>query len=272
MIKKCIHCGNKYEVTRGCVIKKSKFCTPECHTKYWLIKNNKSGIFIGNKIARGDSIRKNEKLSDLQEKVVVGTLLGDASLDFTRKGSASLRFTHTEKSLDYVKLKLNLLKNFVVQEKPLYRKARECKPINGRIINSKASYLGKTVTHQDFDYMNTFFYKKVNNKNIKIFSQKTYDIVNDVSLIFWYMDDGCLTGYKNINLHTNNFSLKENKLIKKMFFKKFDIESKIYCVKCNKKYFLRINTENTKKLMKIFYKNRKYIPDSMLYKFIFNQQ
>jgi len=271
MIKKCIFCNSEYEVLRGCAIAKSKYCSKKCHDEYWLKKGNKSGKFVGNKISLGKEIKLTQKLTDLQRQVVYGTLLGDASLDFTRKGSCSLRYTHKEKSLDYVLLKNNILKNFIVRD-PLYIKPRTSKPINGRIVSSTACYIGKTVTHQDFNAMKDIFYKNINNKRIKIFTTEISNYLNDIGLIFWYMDDGSYTGYKNINLYTNNFSYDENISISNMLKEKFDIESKLYLAKLQNRYYIRINTLNTKKLMNIFYKIKEYIPPSMNYKFSFLQQ
>ena len=114
MIKQCISCHKDYEVTRGCVLKKSKYCSPKCHDQFWLKKGNKSGIFIGNKIARGREIKLTQTLTNLQRQFIIGTLLGDSSIDLSRKGSPSLRFQHTEKNLDYVLMKSEILKNFIV--------------------------------------------------------------------------------------------------------------------------------------------------------------
>jgi len=269
MIKKCVFCGHDYSVSRGCVIKKRKYCSYLCKKNYWLKRGNKSGVFLGDKKVRGQEIRRTQSLSTIQKQVSYGTILGDATLSLTRKGSSSLVFEHTEKSLDYVLLKLNILKNLVIQEKPLYRKQRSSSVYKGRVFNSKASYKGKTVTHQDFDEMNNLFYKQRSGKRIKIFPKVFCKTLSVLSVLFWYMDDGCLAPQKYINLHTNNFSKEEHSLIVNTFRKRFGLNVKIYHIKTQGRNFIRINKEDTSALMMLFTEHREYIPQSMEYKFTF---
>jgi hypothetical protein len=273
MIKKCIFCNNDYEVTRGCLLKKSKYCSNECNKNYWLKIGNKSGKFMGNKIALGKKIKLTQTLSDFQRQFIIGTLLGDASIDLSRKGSASLRFQHTEKNLDYVLMKSKILKNFILREKPTFCAARESKPINGIRINTKVSYVNSTVTHQDLEEYNTLFYIRNGNKRVKIFQEKLSDMITPVSLLFWYMDDGTLSQNHNfINLSTNNFSYEENIRIQHMFKEKFKIDTQVYLIKNQGNYHIRFNKKDVLKFMSILQPLKEFIPPSMSYKFTFMRQ
>jgi len=268
MIKQCVFCQKEYEVTRGCVLKKSKYCSRECHKNYWLKKGNKSGKFVGNKIALGKIIKLTQKLSDLQRQFIIGTLLGDSSIGLSRKGSCSLCFQHTKKNLDYVLMKTEILKNFIVRDKPTFCKARESQSINGIVVKTKESYLNSTVTHQDFDEYNTLFYVRKENKRIKIFNDRLSDLITPISLLFWYMDDGTI-GKNFINLSTNNFSYTDHLKIQQFFKEKFNLDPKIYFIKLQHNYYIRFNKEDVSKLMKIFEPLTHLIPPSMSYKFCF---
>jgi hypothetical protein len=278
MIKICVFCNKEYEVTRGCAIKKSKYCSPSCHHSFWLKKGNKSGKFLGNKLSLGKKIRENETLSNEQRQIVFGTLLGDASIDLSRAGSSSLRYQHSEKNLDYVLLKNKFLQNFIVREFPTLSKARICSKINDIDVISKASYTGSTVTHQDFNEIEKLFYIKTSNGRLKIFTQEIASHITILSILFWYMDDGTLSPHKKspsryfINLSTNNFSYEENILIQKMFLEKFNVPASIYLIKSQNRYYIRFNSDSADILMNLFSTFGKYIPASMNYKFTFLKQ
>ena len=278
MIKQCIFCKKDYEITskRGRSLKKSKYCSPKCHNDYWLKVGNKSGKFLGNKFALGKQIKLTQTLSDLQRQFVIGTLLGDASIDLTKKGSPQLKFQHTEANLDYVLLKSEIMKNFIVREKPTFCKGRTS-TYDGRILHSNPSYVNSTVTHQDLEEFNNLFYIPKNGKRLKIFRDELSDMITPFSLLFWYMDDGTIgEGGKFhtvfINLFTNNFSYKENLKIQKMFTEKFGLNPSVYLNKKQNRYYIRFNKPDVLKLMPIFQSLKEYIPNSMSYKFTFLNQ
>lgn len=277
MIKQCVFCKNNYEVTRGCVLKKSRYCSPKCHNDYWLKVGNKSGKFMGNKLALGKQIKLTQTLSDLQRQFVIGTLLGDACILLTKKGSPALNFQQTEANLDYVLLKSEIMKNFIIRENPTFCKGRNSLPYKGRIFHSKPSYSMRTVTHQDFEEFKNLFYITKDGKRLKIFSDKLSDMITPFSLLFWYMDDGTLgQGGKShtvfINLYTNNFSYKENLKIQRMFTEKFSLNPNVYFIKTQKKYYIRFSKSDVVKLMSIFQPLKQFIPNSLYYKFTFLNQ
>ena len=272
MIKKCVFCNNDYEVTRGCVLKKRKYCSKVCHDNYWLKKGNKSGKFMGDKLAQGKTIKLTQTLSDFQKQFIVGTLLGDSNVGLSRKGSPNLRFQHTKKNFDYVLVKTEILKNFIILEKPTLYPPRESY-LNGVIVKTKASYTSQTVTHQDLKQYDTLFYTRIKDKRTKVFNEKLINLITPVSLIFWYMDDGTLSKNHNfINLSTNCFSYKDHLKILRLFNEKFNLKPKIYFIKIQKNYYTRFNKEDVSKLMSLFEPLKQYIPPSMFYKFTFLSQ
>jgi hypothetical protein len=108
--------------------------------------------------------------------------------------------------------------------------------------------------------------------NIKIFNDETAKLITPLGLLFWYMDDGTLAHKEWINLSTNNFSFEENTIIATMFKKNFGIDAKIYLIKSQQRYYIRLNKESTRRFMSLLKPFKKFIPPSMSYKFTFLRQ
>jgi hypothetical protein len=144
--------------------------------------------------------------------------------------------------------------------------------MNGPASITKPSYATQTTTHQDFKYFDSLLYTTINGKRIKIFNDETAKLITPLGLLFWYMDDGTLAHKEWINLSTNNFSFEENTIIATMFKKNFGIDAKIYLIKSQQRYYIRLNKESTRRFMSLLKPFKKFIPPSMSYKFTFLRQ
>jgi len=96
--------------------------------------------------------------------------------------------------------------------------------------------------------------------------------IDDVSLAYWFMDDGSISYNNNIktpsptaSLATHSFTKEENELIISIFKSKFDLDAHIAFDKRCKKYYLRFNVENSKRISNII---SKHIPPYMNYKLL----
>lgn len=197
-------------------------------------------------------IQKNPRLLLTQEEhdLIIGSLLGDASIRQREKNSC-FRVAHSIKQEEYIKFKLNLLKNFNISE--FQRRKRI---INNREINM--IYLS-TKTHPVFNYYRNLFYK--NGK--KMITQEILKQLSPKSLAIWICDDGSFNNKQSyIILCTNSFTLEEHKLMKEFFKKKFELNPTIG-FRDKKYYYLRFKQEDSKKLIEII---KSFIPKSMLYK------
>jgi hypothetical protein len=197
-------------------------------------------------------IQINPKLlvSDEEHDIILGTLLGDASVRQRQKNSC-LRFSHSIKQRDYCEWKFKIFNKFKISE---FREVR--RKINERSIHAIDF---STKTHPVFNYYRNLFYKN----GIKKVTKKLLDQLNPRSLAIWICDDGSYSvkqGY--MILCTNSFSLEEHKLMKDFFNEKFNLNPKIG-FRDGKYYYLRFRKEDSEKLIKLI---KPFIPKSMVYK------
>ena len=105
------------------------------------------------------------------------------------------------------------------------------------------------------------FYEKIDKRSRKIVCENVYDLLNERVLGWWYMDDGSISG-KSARLHTERYKKEEVFLLSDMIKRKFGIFTVPTFYK-GKYWFLRMNTEESRKLINIV---QPYIFDSMIYK------
>ena len=197
-------------------------------------------------------LEKNPKLllSDLEHDLVIGSLLGDASIR-KRDRNSCFRVSHSVKQRDYLKWKKDILENFDFSEF-----SQKKRVINGRDVEMISL---ATKTHSVFNYYRNLFYGSGKKK----VSREILNELNPRSLAVWICDDGSFSqtqGY--IILCTYSFSLEEHELMKKFFEEKFGLSPTIG-FRDGKYYYLRFKKEDSRKLVGII---RPYVPSCMLYK------
>jgi len=217
-------------------------------------------------------------LTCAQRSLVVGSLLGDASISIHpwnnhrigRKinkqrnipdASHRIRFTHTALHGEYIEFKYKVLKNFVSDKK--VKIIKQVPRIHGHY---QASFSTRCLSAFDPIALTCIKNKK------KTITEEFLKFVDEKSLAIWYMDDGGRTLGKSgviycIILHTQGFTLNENKLLKIFLKSKFDIDVKI--VK-NKRfghflYHLYLNRKNALKFINLILP---YLHPIFLYKVV----
>jgi hypothetical protein len=213
---------------------------------------------------KGDYLRKNNHLSDKQKKICYGALLGDSNLHHRDNGQCSFKICHCKKQLGYLEWKKNLLLPFIIQDSPTVD--------NNNSFGYGSSFIYTSIVHQDFTDMVGLFYRKIKGKRNRYITMKTLKLLNPLSILIWYLDDGTLTIDKEMRLCSNAYSLSEHKTMKSYFWKNYRIETKIakFTHKHTGKiyYFLRFNVENSKKLRNLFEPFIDEIPECMRYKLL----
>lgn len=128
----------------------------------------------------GDEVycRRNEdSLTPVQEQVLLGKLLGDASLRIT-PNTAFIEFGHVdnqEEYLDWSKRFLGDLDN----------------PWRGEYTSGYGSKIVRARTHGSFRVKKTF--ESILSSGKKEFSKENLTALGPIALAFWYMDDGSLS-------------------------------------------------------------------------------
>lgn len=183
------------------------------------------------------------------KEIILGTLLGDASLQTQNKGKTyRYKIVQSNQHKEYIFHLYRKLKIFC-KAKPAFNEKRniwEFQTLSSNIFNEWASIF----------YPNKVKVIPSNNILEEMFTIRT--------LAYWFMDDGSLTskGRKSLTLHTQVFSEPDVIRICKFLENKYNI--KCWVRKNKDKPIIIISGKSFDALEKIL---KPYIIDSMLYKF-----
>lgn len=176
-----------------------------------------------------------ETLTPKQEQVLIGTLLGDASLSPGRY-KASFRVSHCGKDLGYIFWKYEQLKGM----EPFHLKPY-------RVRTRRSMFLLRSRGCPTFTKLLRLFYPE----GKKVAPIEVLEGLDPLGLAVWYMDDGYL-GLKTrrcdgipryyIKLATCSFSLDENRMIQDWFKMKYGFEFRV--CPWGKNYLLRLRKNN----------------------------
>ena len=138
-----------------------------------------------------------------QLSVIIGSLMGDSSL--SKKGK--LICAHSE-----------LQKDYSIHKHHIFKGSLRISPPRGR---SKTTYWNDALTNAQTRKLRELFYidgkKTVSN---------IINFIDEISLAYWYMDDGHLRSNSAI-LCTDSFSYNDHELLQNMLWDKFQIKSEI---------------------------------------------
>lgn len=155
--------------------------------------------------------------SSLQKEVLVGILLGDATL---RVGGTSkncnLKYDQKIENEDLVHLVYLIFESFVGT------------PPSVRYKESKKHSLWFRTFRlpQLFFYYGQFYALDANGQRVRGVPRLLHRWITPISLAFWFMDDGSKTPYGYV-LHTENFLLPDCKYLQQILGKKFGLEVSI---------------------------------------------
>ncbi len=192
------------------------------------------------------------RITQRQDAIIVGTLLGDGCLE--RNGrNVRLRLEHGKDQKSYLLWKFKELKSITTGS---VMKVRAYHNINKRFYDSYRAY---TFSDKAVEYYWNMFY--VNNKKV-IPTNISKLLKNPLSLAVWFMDDGYKRNDCNaFRLGTDSFTPKEQILLQKVLLKNFGIETKTH--KKGKYWNIYIPERESKKFVKIV---KPYIIPKFIYK------
>ena len=201
----------------------------------------------------GNIVGRQNFISDFQKQIIIGCVLGDGRLECRSKNkTARLRIHHGEKQKDYLFWKYKIFKNIVNSEpKRIVWKDKK------RNINNISWYF-HTLTTQELGNLYSLFYRRKK----KILPENLYDLLTPLSLAIWTMDDGD-NDRDSIRYNIQCFSWKEQKVLKKLLEKKYQLESNLN--KDRNNYRLRVKKSSKVKLIKLI---SPFIIPSMEYKIL----
>lgn len=210
--------------------------------------------------------KKTLSLNQLQKSVLIGTLLGDASMS-SNSGKAiySVKFEQKLTQVDYINHLYTIFSPYVGT------------PPRNRVINNSfhiapgASCWFRTYSHISLKFYYDLFYLGISDKTkVKVVPKNIVDYLDPIALAYWFMDDG--TSAKIISkkdnaitmsfvLSTQGFSYKDQLILIAALEKKFGIYSSLH--KDKKFHRLVIRTESCAVFLNII---KPYIQPSFLYK------
>jgi len=158
-------------------------------------------------------------LTDYLKQALIGLILGDVSLEkATTNSNVRLRFDQSSSiHSSYLYFLYNLFKDYTLTAP----KSTNRKPDKrtGKIYNS---LIFKTRMLPCNNFLWDLFYLN----NIKIVPLNIQELLTEVSLAFWIMDDGGLGPGGELILHTNSYSSDEVDLLIKVLKCNFNIQSR----------------------------------------------
>lgn len=179
-----------------------------------------------------------------QQSILLGLSIGDGCVDKT-SGGYRMRLIQGDDQIGYLYWKLDLLSNLF--------HAKPYKGISGYTGKKTINYVSSRVTPV---IKNLYNIRDINNFTKEI--QK----LDSLALAVLFMDDGSqVAGCARISTHS--LSLECNKVLCSVLSNKFGICASIRKDNRINKYYIELNTENSKRLFSLICT---YIPDCMGYK------
>ena len=163
--------------------------------------------------------KKSLKLTDLQREVLVGTLLGDASMPWKRdKPTYHIKFEQQIRQREYIQHLYEIFEPFVGTPPKI-------RNITG--ATNRQSIWFRTYSHPTFKFYSDNFYRIVQNRRTKCVPKNIHRMLTPRALAYWFMDDGTLSGQDYL-FSTQNFSLSDQKILQRGMLKNFDIQINIH--------------------------------------------
>lgn len=190
-------------------------------------------------------LRRQLVITPKQRSLMLGTLLGDASLS-ANAGGKRFRFEvrHGSAQREYVLWKYEILRDFVLSPPAYY----------GRTD----SWRFRTITHPSFTELHNKFYQG----RKKILPDNLAEILRDpLSLAVWFMDDGTQFANKSLTINTQSFTKGEQLLIAKLFKEIYGWHVTLH--RDHKKYRIYLGKDGSEHLKKLI---TPYIIPTLRYK------
>lgn len=185
---------------------------------------------------RKNSHIKQVQLNQIQRSLVIGSVLGDASIILSqRRVTPYFKVAHCEKQKDYLLWKSDILKPFV---------NNVAKTIDKR--GNSIMYSFNTVSHKELKFYHEIFYTN----GIKTINKELINYLDALGLAVWFMDDGSKLNNCNFRISTDGFSEDENMILADILKSNFNLTAKVNRYQRNDKYFyyLSLDKDNAIKM------------------------
>jgi hypothetical protein len=176
------------------------------------------------RVLRGAPLKKylepleQKKLSLLQKSALIGTMLGDATLQYDKGINPFYKFDQKAANEEYVLLLYSVFSDLVGTPPSPRRKEKRIH-----------SYWFRTYRTKMFDFYAKQFYTIDHFQNRKkVVPTNIHRWLNPIVLAFWFMDNGSKDQTGGYLLHTENFSLPDVTKLQKALGSVFHLEVSIH--------------------------------------------
>lgn len=196
-----------------------------------ILSMNEKNTFVGTPLLspapkglRGNALKEYMKpfhagsISELQHAALVGTLLGDATIQYNHRRLPWYKFEQKAAKKDYVQALYFLFAN-VVGTPPVFPRLKNGLPF---------SYMFRTYMWQSLDFYAKQFYRidSLGNRR-KVVPALIHRWLTPQSLAFWFMDDGS-KNKDGFYLHTEGFTRPDLLCLQKALGKVFHLQVNLH--------------------------------------------
>lgn len=162
--------------------------------------------------------KQNLKVNTIQDQVIIGTLLGDATMPLRKeKPVYGLKFEQRTAHAEYIEHLYDIFKDFVGTS-PQWRIDKD---------GQRKSYWFRTYRHDAFIYYWNLFYDFSSGEKRKIVPKCIARLLTPMVLAYWFMDDGQLTS-DTYYLNTQGFEKHECDMLATVLNNKFNLKTSIH--------------------------------------------
>lgn len=174
--------------------------------------------------------KKTLKLNAIQKEILVGTLLGDATIAKTKRVAFNVKFEQKLANKEYIN---HLYEIF----EPYVGTPPKVRNITGGGAKNRQSIWFRTYRHIDFKFYYDLFYIPKNSTDLrkKRVPKLIHKFLTARALAYWFMDDGSYylnkskkTQQKVYYLNTQSFCYEDIKILKKALKLNFNFDTNIY--------------------------------------------
>ena len=174
--------------------------------------------------------KKTLKLNAIQKEILVGTLLGDATIAKTKRVAVNVKFEQKLANKEYIN---HLYEIF----EPYVGTPPKVRNITGGGAKNRQSIWFRTYRHIDFKFYYDLFYIKNNSTDLrkKRVPKLIHKFLTARALAYWFMDDGSYyynkskkTQQKVYYLNTQSYCYEDIKILKKALKLNFNFDTNIY--------------------------------------------
>lgn len=174
--------------------------------------------------------KKTLGLNAIQKEILVGTLLGDATIAKNKTVAFNVKFEQKLANEDYINHLYEIFEPYVGTPPKI-------RTITGGGAKDRKSIWFRTYRHIDFKFYYDFFYRKDTATDFrkKRVPKLIHKFLTPRALAYWFMDDGSFIYQKSKNkkqkvyyFNTQSFCYEDIKILKKALKFNFNFDTNIY--------------------------------------------